>query len=202
MRSSAVLERGMSKKEVKPDSGQAPMSVGPEQKEIASPSRRRFGSAGLVATGLLASVSSPSALGGELVCRSPSGFLSGNLSTPGEQPICAGRSPGYWKNHASWPIANRETALFREVFSCRAGSPYYDVTLLKVLEPQAFDKNKLGMHLTAAFLNAMAGLTPFLTVERIKSMFTEWQLTGYFSPTAGVKWTPAQIVEYLDQTQA
>jgi hypothetical protein len=47
----------------------------------------------------------------------------------------------------------------------------------------------------------MQGWTPFLTVERVQSMFSEWQATGYFSPTAGVKWSAAQIVDYLKRTQ-
>ena len=73
--------------------------------------------------------------------------------------------------------------------------------MLDLLSHQDFDTNNLGMHLVATYLNAMEGLTPFLTIERIVSMFTEWQATGYFSPTAGVTWNAAQIVDYLQQTQ-
>ncbi|MGN6390333.1 MAG: hypothetical protein ACTHL1_12555 [Burkholderiaceae bacterium] len=101
-----------------------------------------------------------------------------------------------------WPIAHRQTAKFSSVFPCNVGSPYASITMLDLLTPQSFDKYNLGMHLVAAYLNAVQGWTPFLTVERIISMFTEWQATGYFSPTAGVKWDGAQIVDYLQQTQS
>src|SRR5690606_27745011 len=86
-------------------------------------SRRRFGKSGLAVTGVLATLASRPVLGTDLVCKSPSGFLSGNLSTHGPAPVCAGRSPGYWKNH-KWPIPNRETAKFCHVFATRPGSPY------------------------------------------------------------------------------
>lgn len=170
--------------------------------DLPSPSRRRFGAAGLAASGVIATLASRPVLGAGLTCKSPSGFLSGNLSTHGEQPVCAGRSPGYWKNQTTWPIANRATAQFGKVFQCDAGSPYAQATFLHLLDPQKFDKDKLGMHLSAAFLNAMAGYTPFLTVERLHSIFSEWQRTGQFSPTATVSWDSAQIVEYLQATQA
>lgn len=163
-------------------------------------SRRRFGKSGLAVSGVLATLASRPVLGCE-VCKSPSGFLSGNLSTHGKPPLCEGRSPGYWKTHTNWPVANRKTCKFSSVFTCRRGSPYSSVTMLTLLSHQKYDTANLGMHLVAAYLNAMRGWTPFLTVERIQSMFSEWQATGYFSPTAGVKWDAAQIVDYLKRTQ-
>jgi hypothetical protein len=180
------------------DEGAAPhpVSEGGQLNE----SRRRFGKSGLAASGVLLTLASRPVLGCE-VCKSPSGFLSGNLSTHGSPAICQGRSPGYWKNHQSWPIANRSTCKFSSAFTCRPRSPYASVTMLTLLSHQSFDSNNLGMHLVAAYLNAMQGWTPFLTVERIQSMFVEWQATGYFSPTAGVKWSAAQIVDYIKRTQ-
>ena len=58
-------------------------------------SRRSFAKSGLVASGVLLTLSSRPVLG-ELVCTSPSGFESGNLSFHGTPIICAGLSPGYW----------------------------------------------------------------------------------------------------------
>ena len=178
---------------------QAPASPARER-GLVNESRRRFGKSGLAASGIIATLASRPVLGCD-VCKSPSGFLSGNLSTHGSKPICEGRSPGYWKNHTNWPIANRKTCKFSAVFTCTRGSPYASVTMLQLLSHQSYDTNNLGMHLVAAYLNAMQGWTPFLTVERIQSMFHEWQTTGYFSPTAGVKWDAAQIVDYLTGTQ-
>lgn len=163
-------------------------------------SRRRFGKSGLAASGVLITLASRPVLGTE-VCKSPSGFLSGNLSTHGPAPICKGRSPGYWKNHTKWPIPNRTTCKFSSVFTCPRGSPYAKVTMLELLSHQSFDSQNLGMHLVASYLNAVAGWTSFLTVQRIQSMFSEWSSRGYFEPTAGVRWDAAQIVDYLQLTQ-
>jgi hypothetical protein len=165
-----------------------------------SASRRRFGKSGLAASGVLITLASRPVLGTE-VCKSPSGFLSGNLSTHGPAPICQGRSPGYWKNHTKWPISNRTTCKFSSVFTCPRGSPYAKVTMFELLSHQTFDSHNLGMHLVASYLNAMAGWTSFLTVQRIQSMFSEWSSRGYFEPTAGVRWDAAQIVDYLQLTQ-
>ncbi len=168
-----------------------------------SASRRRFGKAtSVAASGVIATLASRSVLG-DVLCKSPSGFLSGNLSSHGAPPVCQGRSPGYWKNQDRWPIQNRKTAKFSSVFACNGYSRYRSVTLLDLLSGKNNDdSHRLGKHLVAAYLNAMNGWTPFLTVERIKSMFSEWQTSGYFAPTAGVKWDARQIVEYLKTTQA
>jgi len=169
------------------------------QQGLVNESRRRFGKSGLAATGVLATLASRPVLGCD-VCKSPSGFLSGNLSRNDKPQVCAGRSPGYWKNKTSWPIPNRSTVKFSSVFTCKSGSPYKTVTMLTLLSPQSYDKNNLGMHLVAAYLNVKQGWSPFLTVERLNSMFTELQSKGYFTPTAGVKWTAAQVVDYLSRT--
>lgn len=170
------------------------------QPQLVNESRRRFGKSGLAATGVLATLASRPVLGCE-VCKSPSGFLSGNLSKKNNKPVtCAGRSPGYWKNKTSWPISNRSTAKFSSVFTCSPSSPYKSVTMLTLLSHQSYDTNNLGMHLVATYLNVVQGWSSFLTVERLNTMFTEIQTKGYFSPTAGVKWTAAQVVDYLKKT--
>lgn len=63
------------------------------------------------------------------------------------------------------------------------------------------DNDNLGAHCVAALLNAVSGRTPdVLTVEKVKTMWSECQIKGYFEPTAGVKWSPAQVVAYLKTT--
>ena len=74
--------------------------------------------------------------------------------------------------------------------------------MLDLLTEQEFDKYNLGMHLVAGYLNFMAGWSPFLDTSRLQSMWTEIQSTGYFAPTAGVKWTTEQVVYYIQQTFA
>jgi hypothetical protein len=165
---------------------------------VVNAGRRRFGRTGLAASGILATLASRPVLGA--ACMTPSAFVSGNLSTHGTPPACAGRSPGYWKNKTDWPIANRDTAKFKNVFTCAKTSPYFDVTMLTLLDPQDFDKYNLGMHLVAAYLNAMAGWSPVLPVTKLQSMWNELQAVGYFTPVAGVHWTAPDVVNYIQST--
>lgn len=166
----------------------------------APSSRRQFAKTSLGLSGVVLSLASRPVLG-DVVCKSPSGFLSGNASTHGPQPVCQGRSPGYWKNHAdSWPIAT--DTQFSSVFPATPSSVYVKYTFLQLLTPQQDDAQNLGMHLVAAYLNAISGWTPFLKTETIIAMFAEWQSKGTFSPTATVQWTSAEIVQYLKATQA
>lgn len=166
----------------------------------AASSRRQFAKTSLGISGVILSLASRPVLG-DVVCKSPSGFLSGNASTHGPQPVCQGRSPGYWKNHVdSWPIST--DTQFNSVFPTSPSSVYAQYTFLQLLDPKPDDFQKLGMHLVAAYLNAISGWTPFLTVETILAMFAEWQSKGTFSPTATVQWSAAEIVNYLKATQA
>lgn len=165
----------------------------------AHPSRRKFATAGLAASSVLLTLASRPVIG-QVVSKSPSGFLSGNQSSHGTPAISQGRSPGYWKNHpASWPVPT--STRFSHVFNCSPSSPYAKYTLLELLWPKKDDPYHFGMHLVAAYLNAMKGWTPFLEEQRIKAMFTEWQAKGVFSPTATVSWTAPEIVTYLKATQ-
>jgi hypothetical protein len=163
-------------------------------------SRRQFAKSSLGISGVILSLASRPVLG-DVICKSPSGFMSGNASTHGPQPVCQGRSPGYWKNHAdSWPIST--DTQFTSVFPASPTSVYAQYTFLQLLDPRQDDAQKLGMHLVAAYLNAISGWTPFLKVETIIAMFVEWQSKGTFSPTATVQWSAAEIVNYLKATQA
>ncbi|MES2103889.1 MAG: hypothetical protein V4634_07695 [Pseudomonadota bacterium] len=170
-----------------------------EKSAFAGESRRRFTKTGIAASGVLVTLASRSVLGCE-INTSPSGFVSANQSTHGPQQLSQGRSPGYWKNHKHWPINN--TTLFSSIFGCAPKSPYKDVTMMQLLSHQDFDKDNLGMHLVAAYLNALMGWTPFLSPSAVVNIFTEWQLNGYFNPVANVNWNGAQIVTYISGTQS
>jgi len=166
--------------------------------EQVNGSRRRFTASGLAASGVLLTLASRSVMAN--TAQTPSGFASGNNSVHCQQSITQGRSPGYWKNYPKmWPIPS--TMKFSSVFACSSKSVYHSFSMMDLLTPQAVDQNNLGMHLVAALLNARMGWTPFLTEERIRSMFSEWQNTGHFSPTVNVYWDSAQIVTYLKSTQ-
>lgn len=161
-----------------------------------NPSRRRF--AGAAASGVLLTLTGRSAMA-STTGQSPSGFYSGNVSGQG-QLGGLGRSPGYWKNHPSaWP--HSPSAKFQHIFiHCSTGSPYYNKSLIELLDPLQADRHNLAMHLIASYLNARAEMTPYLTTEKVIQIFNEWQSRGYFSPVPGARWDAEQIVIYLQST--
>jgi hypothetical protein len=180
----------------------------PQPQEIVTPakfageSRRRFGKAGLAASGVILSVVSQPGMACS-VCTSPSGSLSGGLSHHGAAPVCSGKPPSYWQGCSSWPGGCEGSTLFRTVFHVPSSkSKYYPPTFKEVFNPEEFsDSTGLGSCLAAAYLNAAAGLTSYLTTTAVQSIFQEWQSTGFYTPSAGVKWDAAQIVTYLEGTQ-
>jgi hypothetical protein len=170
--------------------------------------RRRLAKAGFGAAGVLLTLESRAAMG-PMICKSPSGALSGGLSSHyGPEPVCQGLSPGYWKNHTdAWPIPI--TTMFADVFSagdkrsCTAetmNTNYTCSTMLNLLTPQQFDQYNLAMHAVATYLNIKSGKINFLSIDTLLNMWSEVQSQGYYEPTAGVKWTPEQVKNYLEAT--
>jgi hypothetical protein len=165
-------------------------------------SRRRFAKAGIGATGVLMTLNSQPGMACD-ICTSPSGSLSGGLkSHHGPAPVCAGRSPGYWKNHTSWPSGCKTTTRFGQVFTCNTkyAKTYGAITCLGILSHQSFDQSNLGMHLMATYLNILSGKISFLSMQGLQKIWNDWQATGYYSPAKGVKWNSADIVLYLSGT--
>ncbi len=165
-------------------------------------SRRRFTRTGLGAAGVLMTLASQPGMATDM-CTSPSGTLSGGLqSHHGRGYACAGRSPGYWKNHGGWPAGCQPATPFSQVFTVDAGhaATYGAVTCGDILSHQKFDDANLGMHLVAAWINALSGLTPFLTTDELQRIWNEWQARGYFNPVPSVQWNAASIVVYLSGT--
>lgn len=186
--------------------------------------RRRFTRAGAAASGVLLTLHSQPGMTA-VICAGPSGFQSGLISARNPDPgACSGRSPGYWKNvdvsgggngkgpkhglpNKVWPAGATADTLYRTVFTCTSAmSDTYgsdSCTLDWIMGSSAgWDKDNLGAHLVAAYLNVLAGYTGYLTVNILKNMWNEWRDTGYFSPTAGVQWNSAQIVQYLSGTMS
>lgn len=167
-------------------------------------SRRRL--AGLGASGVLLTLASNGAMA-TMVCKSPSGAMSGNLvaSRAPATFACEGRSPGYWKNHPrAWAATGVEQeSQFNRLFSC-AGRPEFNaVTCLNILSHQSFDANNLAMHMMATYLNVASGNISFLSLETVTSMWTEWVRSGSYQPSANAKaWNAADIVIYLRSTMS
>lgn len=184
-------------------------------------SRRRFTKSGLAISGVILTLASRPVLG-DFVCKSPSGFLSGNVSVNGAPQTCSGLTPGYWGNKPeNWPSPykagtcsiscnhpkNWTTAsatMFAAVFNCNNhGSIYSAYTMFQVIWlGGGGDPDQLGAHIVSALINARSGYTPVLTETQVINMFNEWNQNGYFEPTAGVKWYGADIVAYLQATMS
>lgn len=168
--------------------------------------RRRLAKAG-AGVGVLLTLESKQAMATSAMCKSPSGSLSGGLSSHyGPAPTCRGLSPGYWKNHDDWPIAR--TTMFASVFyvpgdytQCdpkQAPTSYLCANMLTLLSHQSYDYNNLAMQTIAAYLNILSGRISFLSIETLQSMWTEVTTNGVYNPTAGVSWTRDQVASYLD----
>ncbi len=76
-----------------------------------------------------------------------------------------------------------------------------DVTTYNAIPCPAGTIDELGQHCVKALLNCRAGLTPFCTETTVKAIFNECTSKGYFQPTAGVKWSVGQCVDYLKSTE-
>jgi len=178
--------------------------------------RRRLTKVG-VGAGIIATLESKSAMA-DMVCRAPSGSLSNGLAAShyknGTAPACEGRSPGYWKNSSAWPVARDmpftgvfyatqpmtacppRAAAYKNGDYYKPGSYFYS-RLEDLLNHQDFDKNNVGMHLVAAYLNLRSGKIGFLDLNDLQTMWSELQSTGRYSPTAGVYWDNSQVANYL-----
>ncbi|QOY94689.1 hypothetical protein IM543_01870 [Massilia sp. UMI-21] len=163
--------------------------------------RRRLTKAGVGAASVLWTLDSRASMR-TMVCVSPSGALSGGLSSNyADKPTaCNGKSPGYWKNHGGWPSASNTA--FSEVFSCgsRYAGTYGKKTLLDILRGCDFDKYNLGMHLVATYLNVLSGRIGFLSVATLQQMWRELQSPGYYQPAKGVFWNAELTKKYLEAT--
>ena len=198
-----------------PDSNNSPPSS-PDPVSVSGPdpkaARRRLLQGGLAAVPVLMTLVSRPVLAQQ--CTTPSGYVSLNASTAGRGVACSGHMPSYWanpQNFSAWPAGfkaiNPDATLFGPPQGVFANSPYSgDPTLLDVLNAAATPHNpttdKVAMYVAAALLNAAAGLTPVLSVQAVKGIWSEYGASGYgplgsFSPSSGAQWNALEINEYL-----
>ncbi|MET0961395.1 MAG: hypothetical protein ABWY05_01040 [Noviherbaspirillum sp.] len=188
--------------------------------QVPNPSRRRFNRFGVGASGLMLTLASRSVLA-QGACKSPSGYHSANLSGGGPvQPRCAGFTPEVWRQRG---VAENLEALkvkFNSVFSpvsstLIVGKPVAGASATPVpsngdiaLQAATFYQALSGdvtpdviRHLVAAYLNFTQKLNDFPTDVETVRIYNEWATKGTYTPTAGVTWDAAKIVEYLRATQ-
>lgn len=162
--------------------------------------RRRM--AGLGLSGVVLTVASNHALA-EMVCKSPSGALSGNLNSNAPKTTCDGRSPDWWlKNKNSWPSGVLPGDMFVQHFPS-ATHPLANLTLEHVLKKHGTDKDGVAMHIVATYLNVRGQRITFLTRQAVLDMYARWQGDHAYIPTPGAQaWNGAELAAYLADTQA
>ncbi len=196
-----------------PDSGAD--SVAPASADGLSAkgaSRRRFARAGAGAAGVLMTLHSTPGMATQFCGMAPSAAfsvinqnkLNGKVSYRGEAPVCSGQGPRWWSTRAR--PGGCDSNDFKTYFSCtKNGAAYalFDVkVLLSGLNFVDWSNDNLGRYVMAAYLNAAAGYTSFLTTSMVQQIWNEWCLQGYYAPIAGQKWDSREIVVYLSGTMA
>lgn len=176
--------------------------------------RRRLLKAGMGGSAILATLKSRSTLacttGG---CTTPSAYGSINSSIQHKKYTCNGLTPGYWKqpqHYSEWPngyypvdqydYRGRLVHAATKFGDCFSPNPFGNKTLRDAMAAELGGTTDLGMHVSAALLNAAKGLTPVLSVNEIKEMWTATCNGGYYHPTPGIDWDASKVVEYLKTT--
>jgi hypothetical protein len=180
----------------------------PSGTELPSPSggdpkasRRRLLQGGLAAAPVLMTLVSRPVLA--VQCTTPSGYVSLNASTAGRGVNCTGHTPAYWANpvnFSQWPpgfipqVPPGPLTRFNAQFE--PDLPM-NPTLLAVLGFTGSPTNDVARYVSAALLNAAAGLTPVLSAQTVKHIWSEFATVGHFSPSSGASWNASEIIEYL-----
>lgn len=199
------------------DSGSRPAAKSPDL------SRRRLTQGGLALPVVLATLASKPVLGAAPYTCTISGQLSGNTSSHGQGELCSalGRSPGYWKNHASaWPRID-PNAPFNSVFAdaywwipknanaVELCPPQYvncspNPTLLQVLTTTAgmrpnLNYPALARAAVASLLNSYEFAPNYpLTPNQVVAMFNAVYLGGTYPVSPSVSWNADQVHTYFE----
>jgi hypothetical protein len=181
--------------------------IGSGENGMKAAGRRRFVRGVGIATPVILTVASRSALA--RTCLSPSAQASIALDSSRPDRFkseCSGLSPGYWKNaanpqhpnHGSWTASGAEGMYFSVIFGA---SGFPGKTLKQVLQLNGSeDPSMLGAHLCAAWCNLQTGKVPSVVLS-LQTMKAMWDgRTGSYQPVPGVFWGASQIVEYIKTT--
>lgn len=182
------------------------------------PSRRKLTGAAL-GVPVIFTLSSRPVLAAQ--CMTPSAAASGNLSTHGTTPMCAGKTPAQWvafaqasnpnnPNHPNYNGFPDGNIKFHDLFASGTRAAWNNATRLYEIMAATNNgntgatPNPVSKEFAAALLNIRGGSVPagVLTEVQLIGMWTEWMNTGAFTPMAGRSWDAAQIVVYLGTLQA
>jgi hypothetical protein len=172
------------------------------------PSRRRLLTGGLAAAPLLASIESRNALAA--VALTPSGNLSGNVSTGAQAGVGTGSSPAFWDGAADvvWPggLTTMNTP-FHPLFASGAVANFGQDNLKKVVgypsTSSPSEAQVLGAYFVAAYLNISNGLVSIPGFDQpglinlLKGIWADYAANGAYKVNTTVSWNASQIKFYL-----
>lgn len=162
--------------------------------------RRRM--AGLGISGVVMTVASNNALA-DMVCKSPSGALSGNLNSHSPKTTCDGRSPKWWsENLSQWPSEVKPDDRLMQHFT-DVRQPLANLKVSHILKGHPADVNGVNQQLMATYLNVLSQRITFLTRQSVLDMQARWARDRAFTPADGAHaWTGAELADYLSRTQS
>jgi len=147
------------------------------------------------------------------VCQT--GSAVGSTLTASHSPqvsTCSGLSVSAWTSASTWPDPYKKTikhgvngwdpTLYHCLTTGLNGSTYSTKTMLDVMQmSDGVTMQALGRYIGAALLNARAGKTPVLSEATVRSMWNAIALgPGFYEPTAGIHWGPAEVIAYIKTT--
>jgi len=177
----------------------------------AGESRRRFVKGTLIAAPVLMTVVSRPAWGN--VC-SPSGMVSGNISTPGgDQVDCAtGLAPndyveynsteGEWQLNSNWPSLDSNLSFNSiDVFQTGPAKKLKQVLQNAVsgttLGDVVWESSVFERAAVAALANAVSGRTDYLTPYTVRCMVHDVLTGAGYVVSPGCIWYQADVLEYF-----
>lgn len=163
-------------------------------------SRRRI--AGLGVSGVLMTVAGSGAMA-QVVCKSPSNALSGNLNSHAPQQTCAGENAAWWSKN--FPSGVDKNMKFYQLFP--TGDKVGNMNLSNVLDERAQDGTASVPALILATWFNVTAKPPKITVmtqQGVKDMWANYDKNGgFYRPGNGTQvWTSGQLADYLRSTQA
>lgn len=166
---------------------------------VRNAGRRQLLRAGMATAPVVMTVASRPVLA--LVCDSPSGFTSLNVSHPGHD-VCSGKDPAGVLAEMS---ADERNTKFYKIFPTADsgfGSVVKDQKLEEVIGHSSEAPWGLAQEIIAAYFNVAKGRIPasILTHPAIMHIWQDYDLTGGYSPRAGAQWSYNEIVTYLKTT--
>jgi len=160
-------------------------------------SRRRM--AGLGVSGVVMTVASNHAMAA-IMCRSPSGALSGNLASRQPEMACNGAKPEHWALPTTpWPSEVRTNDRFSRFFDSHG--PLGGASTLEVLTGSSHDEDQVAKYVMAMYLNVCSGRSNFMTRQAVKDLWVKYYRSKSYTPVGGATpWSGPQLVSYLSST--